>query len=56
VLRLIAAGQTNREIAEALGMSVLTVQRHIANAYAKLGARGRADAVAYAIRYGPGAE
>jgi DNA-binding CsgD family transcriptional regulator len=31
---------------------VPTVQRHIANIYSKIGARGRADATAYAIRRG----
>ena len=51
VLRLIASGNTNREIAEALVLSVATVERHIANLYAKIGARGRADATAYALRH-----
>jgi DNA-binding CsgD family transcriptional regulator len=52
VLRLVASGQTNKEIATALVVSVPTVQRHIANIYGKIGARGRADATAYAIRRG----
>ena len=52
VLRLIAAGRTNREIAEALFLSVRTVERHITNVYAKIGARGRADATAFALRHG----
>lgn len=52
VLRLLAAGQTGRQIAEALVLSVSTVERHIANVYAKIGAHGRADAVAYAFRHG----
>ena len=51
VLRLIAAGKNNPEIAEELVISVGTVARHTANIYAKIGARGRADAVAYAIRH-----
>lgn len=52
VLRLLAEGKTNKEIAAALVVSVPTVQRHIANIYAKIDARGRADATAYAIRRG----
>ncbi|HEX5418249.1 MAG TPA: LuxR C-terminal-related transcriptional regulator, partial [Chloroflexota bacterium] len=52
VLRLIAAGQSNREIAASLVLSERTVEKHIAHVYAKIGARGRADAVAYAVRRG----
>jgi DNA-binding NarL/FixJ family response regulator len=52
VLRLVAAGQTNKEIAEQLVLSVRTVERHINNLYAKIGARGKADATAYAFRHG----
>ena len=51
MLRLIADGQTNKEIASALVVSVPTVQRHIANIYTKIGARGRADATVYALRH-----
>jgi pimeloyl-ACP methyl ester carboxylesterase/DNA-binding CsgD family transcriptional regulator len=49
VLRLIAAGKTNREISDELVLSVRTVARHITNVYAKIGARGKAEATAYAI-------
>jgi len=52
VLRLVAAGQSNREIADELVLSVRTVERHINNLYAKIGARGKADATAYAFRHG----
>ena len=52
MLGLLAAGRTNRAIAEALVLSTGTVERHIANIYAKIGARGRADATAYALRHG----
>jgi predicted ATPase/DNA-binding CsgD family transcriptional regulator len=52
VLRLVAAGRTNREIADTLFLSVRTVERHVTNLYAKIGARGRADATAFAIRRG----
>ena len=50
VLRLIAAGSSNREIADRLVVSVRTVERHITNIYAKIGARGKADATAYVLR------
>jgi pimeloyl-ACP methyl ester carboxylesterase/DNA-binding CsgD family transcriptional regulator len=49
VLGLIAGGMTNREIAEALVLSERTVQRHIADIYAKIGARNRAEATAFAL-------
>ena len=49
VLRLVASGNTNNEIANGLVLSVRTVERHIGNIYAKIGARGRADATAYAL-------
>jgi predicted ATPase/DNA-binding CsgD family transcriptional regulator len=52
ILRLIAAGKSNREIADMLFLSVRTVERHITNLYAKIGARGRADATAFALRRG----
>ena len=52
VLRLVASGETNAEIAHDLGLSVNTVERHVANVYRKIDARGRADATAYAIRKG----
>src|SRR5437773_3845426 len=48
VLRLLAAGESNRQIARRLGLSPHTVERHVANRYRKVGARGRADATAYA--------
>jgi DNA-binding NarL/FixJ family response regulator len=52
VLRLVAAGHSNREIADILSLSLRTVERHINNLYAKIGARGKADATAYAFRNG----
>jgi DNA-binding NarL/FixJ family response regulator len=52
VLRLLAGGKSNQAIAEALVLSIKTIQRHIANIYAKIGARGRVDATAYALRHG----
>jgi DNA-binding NarL/FixJ family response regulator len=50
VLRLVAAGQTNREIAEALGIAVGTVERHRANAMEKLDLHNRTEVIKYAIR------
>jgi DNA-binding NarL/FixJ family response regulator len=49
VLRLIAAGRSNREIAQALVVSERTVERHIANIYAKIGVGGRAARVAATV-------
>jgi DNA-binding CsgD family transcriptional regulator len=52
VLRLLAGGASNQEIAATLVISVHTVERHLANIYAKIGARRRADATRYALRHG----
>jgi tetratricopeptide (TPR) repeat protein len=49
VLRLVAAGRTNREMAEELVLSVRTVERHLANIYAKLGTSGRVGRAAAAV-------
>jgi len=53
VLRQVAGGATNKEIAANLGVAVSTIERHLVNLYTKIGARGRADAVAYALRSHP---
>ena len=52
VLRLIAAGYSNKEIAGQLSLSVKTVEAHKANAMRKLGLRGRIDIVKYAVLQG----
>ena len=52
VLRLVAEGHTDREVADILVISTRTVNRHLANTYVKLDVPGRASAVAYAIRQG----
>jgi predicted ATPase/DNA-binding CsgD family transcriptional regulator len=49
VLRLLASGSSNREIAARLVLSTRTVERHIENLYAKIGVSGRAGAIAYAL-------
>ena len=51
ILGLVAAGKSNQVIAGELVLSIYTVARHIVNIYAKIGARGRADATAYALRH-----
>jgi DNA-binding NarL/FixJ family response regulator len=52
VLDLIAAGSTNREIAETLYLSPHTVKEHTSSLYRKLRARNRAEAVQRAQRIG----
>jgi DNA-binding CsgD family transcriptional regulator len=54
VLRLLASGESNGEIAHRLGITTNTTERHVANIYRKIDARGRADATAYALRHGLG--
>ena len=51
VLRLAAEGRTNEEIAEALTLSVRTVERHLSNTYAKLGLSGRVARAAAVAAY-----
>jgi DNA-binding CsgD family transcriptional regulator len=52
VLELIAGGRANKQIAAVLSISVSTVEQHVSRVYAKIGARGRADATAHALRRG----
>jgi DNA-binding NarL/FixJ family response regulator len=52
VLRMMAVGHSNKEIAAALDISVKTVEVHKANAMRKLGLRGRIDVVRYAVLNG----
>ncbi|UJB44406.1 response regulator transcription factor [Streptomyces sp. A1-5] len=52
VLRLVAGGQTNPEIARTLHVSTATVKTHINNLFAKAGLRDRAQAIRYAYRHG----
>ncbi len=52
VLRLIAAGKTNLEIAEVLVIAEGTARRHVANIYEKIGAANRVEAASYAAQQG----
>jgi DNA-binding CsgD family transcriptional regulator len=52
VLRLVAAGRSNREIASALVVSEHTVRRHLQNIFAKINVASRAAATAYAYQHG----
>jgi len=51
VLRLVAAGATNKAIAAELVLSERTIDRHVSNIFAKLGASSRSAATAYAYRH-----
>ncbi|MDQ3412350.1 MAG: response regulator transcription factor, partial [Chloroflexota bacterium] len=52
VLRLIAAGQSNQQVADALFISPRTASTHAANILDKLGLNARAEAIAFAHRHG----
>jgi len=52
VLRLIAAGQSNREIAKTLFVSEATVKTHVNRIFAKTGSRDRGQAIRYAYIHG----
>jgi DNA-binding CsgD family transcriptional regulator len=51
VLRLVAAGKTNKQIAEDLYLSAKTVGRHMSNIFTKLGVNSRAAATSFAHRH-----
>ncbi|HEX6512830.1 MAG TPA: response regulator transcription factor [Chloroflexota bacterium] len=52
VLRMLATGRRNQEIANAMGLSVRSVGNHLAKIYNKLHIHGRSEAVVYAVRTG----
>jgi DNA-binding NarL/FixJ family response regulator len=56
VLRLLAMGQTNKDIAQGLILSVRTIEAHLRNIYGKLGVSTRTEAALWAVShgYGPG--
>ena len=54
VLSLIAAGRSNREIAEQLTLSQRTVERHVENIFDRIGVNNRAEAVRWALEHGVG--
>jgi DNA-binding NarL/FixJ family response regulator len=56
VLRLLAQGLTNKDIAQTLFLSVRTVEAHLRNIYGKLNVRSRTEAVLWAVKQGYAAE
>ena len=52
MLRLVASGGSNRDVAGALHLSEHTVARHMQNVFAKLGVSSRAAAISRAIEKG----
>ena len=52
ILRLVATGLSNQQIANQLGISVNTVKVHLRNVFGKIGAASRTEATLYAVRTG----
>jgi DNA-binding NarL/FixJ family response regulator len=52
VLRLVAGGRSNREVAAELYLSEKTVSRHLTNIFTKIGVSSRAAATAFAYEHG----
>jgi DNA-binding NarL/FixJ family response regulator len=52
VTKLVAAGLTNREIADRLGLSSRTIDAHLRSVFAKIGVRSRSAATRYAVEHG----
>jgi two-component system, NarL family, response regulator LiaR len=52
VLRLLAAGRSNQQIADTLVNSLNTVLRHVTHILEKTGTANRAEAARYAVRHG----
>jgi DNA-binding CsgD family transcriptional regulator len=51
VLRLVAAGKSNQQIADELVISLNTVARHVSNIFGKTGVRNRVEAASYAVQH-----
>jgi DNA-binding NarL/FixJ family response regulator len=54
VLKLLAQGFTNKDIAQTLFLSVRTVEAHLRNVYSKLGVSSRTEAAIWAVNHGFG--
>jgi DNA-binding NarL/FixJ family response regulator len=54
VLRLLAQGMTNKDIAQTLILSVRTIEAHLRNIFGKLGVRSRTEAALWAVEHGYG--
>ncbi len=54
VLRLLAQGLTNKDIAQTLILSVRTVEAHLRSVFGKLGVRSRTEAALWAVNHGYG--
>jgi DNA-binding CsgD family transcriptional regulator len=52
VLKLVAAGLTNRETADRLGLSSRTIDAHLRSVFAKIGVGSRSAATRYAVEHG----
>lgn len=52
VLELVSRGASNKDVAEGLGISLRTVESHMSNAMAKLGAKSRVEAISVAMQRG----
>src|SRR5215217_3395836 len=52
ILRLVATGATNQQIASQLNISINTVKVHLRNIFSKVGAASRTEATLYAVRAG----
>lgn len=52
VVRLLARGFMTKQVAKALGISVKTADRHVQNAYGKIGVSSRAAATLFAMEHG----
>jgi NarL family two-component system response regulator LiaR len=51
VLKLVVQGQSNRQIADAMFISITTVKAHVSNILSKLQVSNRAEAIAYALKH-----